>query len=497
MSTALSIDFDNSYGRLPREFYARLTPTPVSAPRLLALNEGLCEVLGLSVDELRTEDGLDFLAGNIMPEDADPLAMVYAGHQFGGWVPRLGDGRAMLAGEVIGTDGVRYDLHFKGSGPTPYSRNGDGRSALGPVIREYIVSEAMAALGVPTTRALSAVASGDRVQRETGLPGGVFCRVAKSHIRVGTFQYFYSQGNEENLKALADYVVERLYPDLAELDGPERYAALLTAIATKQAELVAHWMSFGFIHGVMNTDNMSVAGETIDFGPCAFMDVYHRGKVFSSIDRNGRYAFANQPHMAHWNIAQLAQALLPLMSLENESKGMELAQAGVDHFAPAFNKAYFSRFAAKFGLGHVDGEVEAFVTDSLEILEKQKVDFTLFFRHLRKANEQPVQTENSFDQLFNSSSELKHWIENWQHMLQSDGGTKHAQTALMEKANPIFLPRNHRVEEAVQASYADDMSVFKNLIQPLARPYDDQPEFEHYEQAPKAEEVVRQTFCGT
>ncbi|HKK29868.1 MAG TPA: YdiU family protein, partial [Alphaproteobacteria bacterium] len=349
-ATSATFPFDNSYAQLPDRFYARLDPAPVKAPRLIKLNEALARELGLDAAALNTREGVEIFAGNRTPEGAFPLAMAYAGHQFGGWVPQLGDGRAILLGEVVDRNGRRRDIQLKGSGRTPYSRMGDGRAPLGPVIREYIVSEAMAALGVPTTRSLAVVATGEPVFRETALPGGVLTRVAASHIRVGSFQFFAARQDVEGLRKLADHVIERHYPELQSIE--ERYAGLLHRVVERQADLVAEWMGLGFIHGVMNTDNMTISGETIDYGPCAFMDEYRRDQVFSSIDQQGRYAYGNQPPVAHWNLVRLAQAMLPLFAGDDEAQ-VAVAQEAVDRFPALFREAWLGVMRRKLGLDTV------------------------------------------------------------------------------------------------------------------------------------------------
>src|ERR1700682_1292102 len=374
--------FENTYARLPDRFYARVAPTPVRAPRLIRLNTELALNLGLDPDWLAGRDGLEVLAGRGVPEAAEPIAMAYAGHQFGHFVPQLGDGRAILLGEVIDADGVRRDIQLKGSGPTPFSRRGDGRAALGPVLREYIVSEAMATLGIPTTRALAAVVTGERVMRETPVPGALLTRVASSHIRVGTFQYFAARGDTEGVRRLADHVIKRHYPQLAHGDRP--YHALLEGVIARQADLVARWLLVGFIHGVMNTDNTSISGETIDYGPCAVMDHYDPGTVFSSIDEQGRYAYANQPRIALWNLTRLAECLLPLFS-DEQDKAIEEAQLALGGFAEAFNAAYQAGLRNKLGLFTARDDDPALAQDLLDAMAGHQADFTLTFRRLSDA----------------------------------------------------------------------------------------------------------------
>src|SRR5215212_6951296 len=371
--------FQNTYSALPANFFARVAPTPVAAPRLIKLNRALAVHLGLDPDVLEGPEGAEILAGKRLPEGADPIAMAYAGHQFGHFVPQLGDGRAILLGEVIDRDGVRRDIQLKGSGPTPFSRRGDGRAALGPVLREYIVSEAMFALGIPTTRSLAAVTSGERVQRETMLPGAVLTRVASSHVRVGTFQFFAARGDTEGVRLLADYVIARHYPAAAEAEQP--YRALLEQVVAAQADLIARWLLVGFIHGVMNTDNMSIAGGTIDYGPCAFMDAYSPATVFSSIDHMGRYAYANQPRIAHWNLTRLAETLLPLLS-EEQDQAVAQAQEALSSFAPRFEAAYHGGLRRKLGLFTEREQDPALAGDFLQAMAENQADFTLTFRRL-------------------------------------------------------------------------------------------------------------------
>src|SRR5579863_4111246 len=373
--------FQNTYAALPDGFFARVEPTPVAAPRLIKLNRPLAVQLGLDADRLESPEGAEILAGKRVPNGAEPIAMAYAGHQFGHFVPQLGDGRAILLGEVIDADGVRRDIQLKGSGPTPFSRRGDGRAALGPVLREYIVSEAMAALGIPTTRSLAATITGESVMRETVLPGAVLTRVASSHIRVGTFQYFAARGDTEGVKRLADHAIARHYPNAARAEHP--YRALLEGVIARQADLVARWLHVGFIHGVMNTDNTSISGETIDYGPCAFMDDYDPAAVFSSIDEQGRYAYANQPRIALWNLTRLAECLLPLFC-DDQDKAIEQAQSILGEFAPQFTTAYQGGLRQKIGLASERDGDEALVQDLLGAMANQ-ADFTLTFRALSEA----------------------------------------------------------------------------------------------------------------
>ncbi|WP_306046370.1 protein adenylyltransferase SelO family protein [Nioella sp. MMSF_3534] len=475
----MQIAFDNSYARLPDRFFAALAPTPVRSPSLIKVNEDLARDLGLDPATLTTPEGVAILAGNTVPDGAAPLAQAYAGHQFGGWVPQLGDGRAVLLGEVIDRAGIRRDIQLKGSGPTPFSRRGDGRAWLGPVLREYIVSEAMHALGIPTTRALAAVETGEEVHRERVLPGAVLTRVASSHIRVGTFQFFAARGDEEALRALTDHVIARHYPDA------ETPLDLLAAVVEAQARLIAKWMGVGFIHGVMNTDNMSIAGETIDYGPCAFMDAYHPDRVFSSIDRMGRYAYRKQPEIAVWNLAQFATALLPIMGMAHK-EAIEVATRVIEGFADLFGAAWEAEFAAKLGLAQREEEDVALTYDLLMRMAKGKADFTRFFRGLSSDTPEDARTE------FTDPTQFDAWLPRWQARTMAEG-----RVARMKAANPAFIPRNHRVEEAIAAAVSGDYAPFERLTTVLARPYDDQPDHAELMAAPAPEEVVQATFCGT
>jgi uncharacterized protein YdiU (UPF0061 family) len=465
------IHFDNSYARLPDGFFARVSPSPVTQPELLALNEALAVRLGLDVAWLRGPEGLAMLAGNALPEGAEPIAQAYAGHQFGGFVPQLGDGRALLLGEILTPDGARFDIQLKGSGQTPFSRRGDGRAWLGPVLREYVISEFMAAMGVPTTRALAAVATGETVWRETGLPGGVLTRVAASHIRVGTFQYFAVRGNEDALAALTDHVVARHYP---QANGP---LSLLDHVVARQAETIAQWMALGFIHGVMNTDNMAISGETIDYGPCAFMDVYHPDTVFSSIDRAGRYAWAQQPQVAVWNLAQFATCLIPLMG-EREA-AIEAATRSVHSFAPLYQAAWLRRFGEKLGLSG-QPDIQRLAEALLTIMAQQKADFTRVFHGLATGQARAE---------FADPTAFDDWHRDWQ--------AHRPDLALMAHANPVRIPRNHRIESIIASAVAGDMAPFRQLFAAVTHPRTLRPDWEGLATAPLPKEVVHQTFCGT
>jgi uncharacterized protein YdiU (UPF0061 family) len=476
------IPFDNTYARLPERFYSRQRAATVPAPTLLRVNTALALELGIDPAWLETPAALEVFSGNGMADGSEPLAQAYAGHQFGGFSPQLGDGRALLLGEVVDQKGIRRDLQLKGSGRTPFSRGGDGKSALGPVLREYIVSEAMHALGVPTTRALAAVTTGEHVLRQEGpLAGGVFTRVASSHIRVGTFQYFLARNDTEALRVLADYTLARHYPDAAESEEP--YLVLLEQVIDAQAKLIPQWMALGFIHGVMNTDNTAISGETIDFGPCAFMDAFHPKCVFSSIDRDGRYAWASQPDMARWNLNRFAETLLPLIAEESDT-ALQKAQKALSAFAELCRNEYDNRFRAKFGLAE-DAPLEI-IRSGLSLLTQQEVDFTLFFRHLTYGN------RSELSALFNDSSLLDRWYATWESATQGA-----PDTAAMRKANPVLIPRNHRIEQAIQAAYQNDYTLFNQLVDALAKPYEERAEYAAYEQAPLPHEIVHQTFCGT
>ncbi|MCA6107353.1 protein adenylyltransferase SelO [Bradyrhizobium cenepequi] len=486
--------FQNTYAALPANFFARVAPTPVAAPRLIKLNRLLAVQLGLDPDLLETPEGAEILAGKRLPEGADPIAMAYAGHQFGHFVPQLGDGRAILLGEVIDRDGVRRDIQLKGSGPTPFSRRGDGRAALGPVLREYIVSEAMFALDIPTTRSLAAVITGEQVIRETALPGAVLTRVAASHVRVGTFQFFAARGDADGVRALADHVINRHYPDLAKADRP--YHALLEGVVARQAELIARWLLVGFIHGVMNTDNTSISGETIDYGPCAFMDDYNPAQVYSSIDEMGRYAYANQPRIALWNLTRLAECLLPLFS-DDKEKAVEQAQSILGDFSEKFSAAYVAGLRRKVGLfTERDGD-EALIQDFLEAMAKNQADFTLTFRRLGDAALDASADEKVRAQFMDPQA-FDEWAKRWRDRLALEPQSPSKRQSAMHAVNPAFIPRNHRVEAVIAAATNDDnYAPFEELLTVLSKPYDDQPQYAAYADPPLPGQRVLQTFCGT
>lgn len=489
----MAIPFDNSYARLPERFYTRLAPVPVSDPNLIKVNAELAADLGLDAAWLASDDGLAMLAGNHIPEGAEPLAQAYAGHQFGGFVPQLGDGRAILLGEVVDKLGERRDIQLKGSGPTPFSRGGDGRAWIGPVLREYLLSEAMHALGVPTTRALAVVSTGEMVFREGIMPGAVLTRVAGSHLRIGSFQFFAARQDKEALQALFDYAVAR--------HDPEAKTAIefIEAVIGRQVRLVARWLGLGFIHGVMNTDNVALSGETIDYGPCAFLDTYHPLKVYSSIDRMGRYAYGRQPEVMVWNLAQLASALLPLID-DDEEKAVAAATEVIERVPAAMDAAWLGEFRRKLGLVPIDagGDLEkadaALIRRLLEVMFAAEADFTNTFRSLPDGElakthfgKRSVEVVTDFDR----------WIEDWAKRLRAQGELPADMRPRMHATNPRVIPRNHRVEEAIQAGLEGDFSVFERLLDVCTRPFEDRPGSGDLELPPEPDEVVTQTFCGT
>ncbi len=468
--------FDNSYARLPEHFYARQHPAPVADPALVAVNEALAHELGIDPGSITAA----VIAGNEVPDGAEPIAQLYAGHQFGNWVPQLGDGRALLLGEVIDRSGQRRDIQLKGAGRTPFSRGGDGRAWLGPVLREYVVSEAMHALGLPTTRALAAATTGETVFRETARPGAVLARVAASHIRVGTFQAFAARGDTRAIRTLAAHAMARHYP---QAQSPLEFFG---AVVAAQARLIAGWMGVGFIHGVMNTDNTTISGETIDYGPCAFLDEYHSAKVFSSIDRMGRYAYQNQPDIAVWNLAQLASTLLPLIASDDEEKGVEIATEALNAFGNHFRTEWLKRFRAKIGLvGEEEGD-EALIIGLLARMSTSRADFTNTFRALAETGDASA--------LVTDSGAWESWAPDWQARLAREPGDPRA---TMRAANPAVIPRNHRIEAMIEAAVAGDYAPFHKLMAVLARPYDIGPDTPDYARPPEASERVHQTFCGT
>ena len=495
-----TISFDNSYARELPGCYVTWPPAPVAEPRLLHLNRALADELGLDFTALDDAALAALFCGNRLPAGAQPIAQAYAGHQFGGFSPQLGDGRALLVGEVVDRLGRRRDLAFKGSGRTPFSRNGDGKAAVGPMLREVLVGEAMHALGIPTTRALAVVATGEPVYRERTLPGAILTRVAASHLRVGTFEYFAARGEREQVARLADYAIARHDPQLCA--AADRHARWLGAVAERQAALLAQWMNAGFIHGVMNTDNMSLAGETIDFGPCAFMEAYHPGTVFSSIDQHGRYAYANQPGIAQWNLARLAEAILPLLA-EDEDEAVEVATGILAGFGERYRHHWLAGVRAKLGLqapasptGSGDEADAALANDWLALLQAGQVDFTLAWRRLADA---AAGQPEALRELFADRAALDAWLLRWQARAASGPQLAEQRAHAMRRVNPRIIARNHRVEEALAAaSDAGDLGPFVGLLEAIRRPFDDDPALERYaEPAPEGYTERYRTFCGT
>jgi uncharacterized protein YdiU (UPF0061 family) len=492
--TPAPVNFDNSYLRLPERFYSRLAPEPVSEPGPIRVNRALADELGIDPDWLDSAEGIDVVAGNRVPAGADPIATVYAGHQFGSWNPQLGDGRALLLGEVIGGDGKRYDIQLKGSGRTPYSRMGDGRAPLGPVLREYIVSEAMAALGIPTTRSLAAVTTGDLVYRDTALPGAVLARVASSHIRFGTFQFFASRQDREALELLVQHSLSRHYPDSQAEEVPA--LALLRNVVQNQAKLLASWQLVGFIHGVMNTDNMLISGETIDYGPCAFMDSFNPDTVFSSIDHGGRYAYRNQPGIAHWNLACFAQTLVPLLH-DDPDIAVQTAQAVIDEFADWFLAAHQRGMGAKLGLTLEGDEDESLVQDLLTVMAESEADFTLTFRALADLAD-PTTSAPVISDIYSLPEGLQPWLQRWGERCRREKTSDAERQRTMYRANPVFIPRNHLVEEAIRAATDEaDFKPFHRLVERQESPFTYSPVDATFALPPRPEQIVRQTFCGT
>lgn len=479
-------NLDNSYARLPKSFFTNLSPNPVQSPKLIIFNDSLAISLGLDVHELESEDGVAVLAGNRIPEGALPLAQAYAGHQFGHFA-MLGDGRAMLIGEQINPLGERFDIQLKGSGRTPYSRGGDGRAALGPMLREYIISEAMHALGIPTTRSLAVVTTGEFIIRETDLPGAIMTRVAVSHLRFGTFQYAAKWGTDEELQVLADYALQRHFPEV-ETDE-RRYLALLQGVIKRQAALVAQWQMVGFIHGVMNTDNMTISGETIDYGPCAFMDTYDPATVFSSIDIQGRYSYGNQPNIVGWNLARFAETLIPLLH-EDYAEGAKLAQDAISDFPEHYHANWLAGMRAKLGLFNEEKQDESLIEDLLRLMQKHRADFTNTFRALTY--------DNLEDNVLFGTPEFTNWYALWQSRLGRQQESKISSQQLMRDSNPVLIPRNHRVEAALEAAVNQgDYSVMERLLEVLSNPYAYTPGKDDYSTLPAQSTRPYQTFCGT
>ncbi|MGM0839998.1 MAG: protein adenylyltransferase SelO [Bacillota bacterium] len=477
-------NIENSYGRLPHSFFTKQDPTPVSKPALIVVNDAVAESLGLNLEQLHSEDGTEVFAGNQIPKGADPLAQSYAGHQFGHF-NMLGDGRAVLIGEQITPSGERFDIQLKGGGRTPYSRGGDGRAGLGPMLREHIISEAMHGLGIPTTRSLAVVTTGEPIYRETEQQGAILTRVAASHLRVGTFQFASKFGTVEDLRALADYAVERHYPE--GLNAPNRYLYLLEEVIKRQAALIAKWQMVGFIHGVMNTDNMTISGETIDYGPCAFMDTYDPATVFSSIDTGGRYAYGNQPQIAGWNLARFAESLLPILHDEQE-ESLKLAQDAVMEFPKLYEAHWLDGMRGKLGIFNEEEGDEALAKDLLSLMKENRADYTNTFRAL--TNEEQID-------LFNNP-EFVQWKERWVERLNRQEESKEATHQLMRKHNPAVIPRNHRVEEALEAAVeSNDYKVMERLLEAIENPYEYSSQKCEYTKLPEPSNRPYRTYCGT
>jgi serine/tyrosine/threonine adenylyltransferase len=481
--TESGFHLESTYAELPGVFFSKLSPSPVSAPELVIFNEKLADEIGLDLSGMSGEERTKVLSGNLVPDGSEPFAQAYAGHQFGNFT-MLGDGRAIVLGEHLTPSGQRLDLQFKGSGRTPYSRGGDGRAALGPMLREYVISEAMHALGVPTTRSLAVVATGETVYRENELPGAILTRIAGSHIRVGTFEYASLHEDKAITQALLDYLIDRQFPTIKEKDN--QALALLEAAIEQQADLITHWMRVGFIHGVMNTDNMALSGETIDYGPCAFMDVFAPDTVFSSIDHKGRYAYANQPFIAQWNLARLAESLLPLMHDEREN-AIGMAEDSLNGFEQVYKAKWLSMMGTKLGLAEAKKEDESLITDLLDWMHENGSDYTNTFRGLSK-EELPA------EELYSNES-FKDWHTRWQARLGEED--LDSSLALRKSVNPVVIPRNHKVEETLQAGEEGDLEPFHQLLKALEKPYEDGNHLTPYQAPPKPDEKVLQTFCGT
>ncbi len=483
--TSLGFQFDNTYLDLPEALYSKLSPVPVTKPEMVILNLPLAIEMGLDFSGMSPDEQAALFAGNVVPDGAEPLAQAYAGHQFGHFTI-LGDGRAIVLGEHVTPSGQRLDVQFKGSGRTPYSRGGDGRAALGPMLREYVISEAMHALKVPTTRSLAVVTTGEQVHRETDLPGAILTRIGSSHLRVGTFQYAVMQQDKGILESLVYYTIERHFPSIKR--AANKTLSLLEAVLEKQADLVAHWMRVGFIHGVMNTDNVALSGETIDYGPCAFMDAFDPGTVFSSIDHKGRYACANQPSITQWNLARFAETLLPILD-EDIKHASEIAEQVLRSFGPLYKEKWFSMMRAKLGFTGEREEDESLVTDLLDWMHGAEADYTNTFRDLTQ--DEPPQGKPYDDKAFLS------WHARWRERLAQEENDMEASLALMNASNPAVIPRNHKVEQALDAATNGDLQPMRDLLAGLENPYEGRTALTPYQSPPKPEERVRQTFCGT
>lgn len=495
----INLAFKNRYLDLGEGFYQQCNPTPVAEPALIRFNHGLAEDLGVATRDVDQQILADIFSGNVVHESSEPLAMAYAGHQFGHYNPQLGDGRAIYLGELDHVEGGSIDVQLKGSGRTRYSRNGDGRAALGPVLREYLLSEAMHRLGVPTTRALAAVTTGEGVAREQFLPGGIITRTASSFIRVGSFQYFSMQNDFTAIKKLADYVIERNYPEVTDADNP--YLAFFEAAVLRQANLIARWMQLGFIHGVMNTDNMSVAGETIDYGPCAFMDFYNHDQVYSSIDRQGRYAYSNQPNIGIWNLSRLAESLLPLFHDDTDT-AVSMAHEVLEKYAHRYTDEWLSGFRAKCGLTSVDAandeDDKALLESLMKVMDENQADFTLTFYHLSQLGNEKNDADTGLRDLFVNRDAIDAWLIDWRKRLSLGAASDSERQTSMQSVNPVYIPRNHQVEAVIRAAEDHgDFTLFHELHEVLQKPFEYQEGREHYMQPPLPDEVVLQTFCGT
>lgn len=486
VSSFAGFNFINAYADLPSSFYSLVQPTHVDNPKRIKVNHCLANELSLDVKALGSATGTSMFAGNIVPPTAKPLAQAYAGHQFGHFNPQLGDGRAILLGDIIDCYGKPRDIQLKGAGPTMYSRSGDGRAAIGPVIREYILSEAMHALGIKTTRALAAVTTGESVYRQTSLPGAVITRVASSHVRIGTFEYFRSQGATESIKQLANFVIQRHYPEANQSQNP--YLTLLEKVIDAQASLVASWMCIGFIHGVMNTDNMSICGETIDYGPCAFMNNFDPATVFSSIDREGRYAYGNQGNIALWNLTRLAECLLPLFS-DDTTEAISLAEEQLDNYSRVYQHYWLNGMLAKIGIFYPSTKDKTLIDDLLKLMKQNNIDFTQFFRGL---------SEHLINNTAFEGDHLESWLNLWKIRLVNEPDTNKEIATKMNAVNPIYIPRNHRIEEVLHAAETNgDYTLMEEMLNVLSRPFSKQKEMERYEKPPKPNTEKYQTFCGT
>jgi uncharacterized protein YdiU (UPF0061 family) len=480
-----SIQLESTYAKLPGVFFSKLYPTPVRQPKIVIFNERLANEIGLDFSSMSVEERTQLLSGNLVPEGSVPLAQAYAGHQFGNFT-MLGDGRALVLGEHLTPSGQRLDLQFKGSGRTPYSRGGDGRAALGPMLREYILSEAMHGLGIPTTRSLAVLTTGEKVMRKNELPGAILTRIASSHLRVGTFEFASLHEDKAITQALLDYLINRHFPAIKEKEN--QALALLEAAVEQQADLITHWMRVGFIHGVMNTDNMALSGETIDYGPCAFMDVFAPDTVFSSIDNKGRYTYANQPFIAQWNLARLAESLLPLMHEERED-AVGMAEDSLNAFELVYKTKWLTMMGSKLGLFQAEEGDEKLVTDMLDWMHENKTDFNNTFRDLSNGelpDEEPYATQS-----------VQAWNARWQARIRKEEQDLESSFALMRSVNPAVIPRNHKVEDALQAGEEGNLEPFHELLKALENPYEDGDHLQPYQTPPKPEEKVLQTFCGT